>query len=247
MIESRCGIVCTECEYSRKMNCGGCVHIEKPFWGDTCPVKHCCESKGLLHCGACGDFPCNLLNQFAYDKEQGDNGQRIEQCREWAVVNVNKPKPECIDKKYACYCGLYCENCSVKVKVEPAANVLYKEMKKAGFEEVISFIPGGEGFWSFLKSMANNGMCVSCRDGNGGNPACAVRICAKEKNIEMCAFCEDYPCDKFTAFLNVSDGYPVLKHDNALLRDKGWNAWAELQAKRREAGFTYSEEKRKQQ
>jgi hypothetical protein len=25
-----------------------------------------------------------LLHQFAYDKEQGDNGKRIEQCKAWA-------------------------------------------------------------------------------------------------------------------------------------------------------------------
>ena len=84
MIESRCGILCGECEYREKMNCGGCVHIEKPFWGDSCPVKSCCEGKTLEHCGLCGDFPCDLLNQFAYDKEQGDDGKRIEQCRKWA-------------------------------------------------------------------------------------------------------------------------------------------------------------------
>lgn len=41
--------------------------------------------KGLEHCGKCSDFPCDLLNQFAYDKEQGDDGNRIEQCREWGV------------------------------------------------------------------------------------------------------------------------------------------------------------------
>ena len=36
-----------------------------------------------------------------------------------------------MNKKYICYYGLYC---AVKAKVEPAAKVLYKEMKKAGFE-----------------------------------------------------------------------------------------------------------------
>jgi len=143
-----------------------------------------------------------------------------------------------MDKKFACYCGLYCEHCTVKAKVEPAAKVLYDEMKKAGFEDVISYIPGGEGFWAFLKGMTENGMCVSCRDGSG-NPGCAVRICAKEKGVEMCAFCEDYPCDKFTAFLNVSVGYPVLEHDNALLLEKGWDTWAALQDERRAKGFTY--------
>ena len=88
MVESRCGILCGECDYREKMNCGGCVNIERPFWGDSCPVKSCCEGKGLEHCGMCGDFPCALLKQFAYDKEQGDNGKRIEQCRKWAQNRV---------------------------------------------------------------------------------------------------------------------------------------------------------------
>ena len=35
-------------------------------------------------------------------------------------------------KKYICYCGLYCGNCAVKVKVEPAAKILYEEIKKSG-------------------------------------------------------------------------------------------------------------------
>ncbi len=83
MIESRCGIVCSECKYKEQVNCKGCAHIDKPFWGESCPVKSCCEDKELLHCGKCGDFPCDLLNQFAYDKEQGDDGKRIEQCRKW--------------------------------------------------------------------------------------------------------------------------------------------------------------------
>jgi len=147
-----------------------------------------------------------------------------------------------MDKKFACYCGLYCENCAVKVKIEPAAKVLYDEMKAAGFEDVISFIPGGDEFWPFLKSMANDGLCISCQDG-GGNPGCAVRICAKEKDIEMCALCEDYPCGKIDDFLKVSVGYSVLVHDNALLRGKGWDAWAELQDRRRERGYTYQEDK----
>ena len=84
MIESRCGILCSECEYKEPMSCGGCVNIAKPFWGDICPVKECCESKTNGHCGLCVDFPCTLLNQFAYDEKQGDDGKRIKQCRAWS-------------------------------------------------------------------------------------------------------------------------------------------------------------------
>lgn len=86
MIESRCGILCSKCEYKEPMNCSGCINISKPFWGEQCPVKLCCENKKQEHCGRCEGFPCDLLNQFSYDKEQGDNGKRIEQCRKW--INV---------------------------------------------------------------------------------------------------------------------------------------------------------------
>lgn len=82
MIESRCGIKCNECEYKEKVNCTGCVTISKPFWGE-CPVKTCCENKELENCGLCDQFPCDSLNQFAYDKEQGDDGARIKQCECW--------------------------------------------------------------------------------------------------------------------------------------------------------------------
>ena len=144
-----------------------------------------------------------------------------------------------MDKKFACHCGLYCENCAVKAKVEPASKVLYEEMKKAGFEEIIHFIPGGDGFWPFLKGMAVDGVCISCREGSG-NPGCAVRICAKEKGVEMCALCDSYPCEKFDKFF---EGYPMLKHDNALLLDEGMDAWSKFQDERRAKGFTYSDKK----
>ena len=147
-----------------------------------------------------------------------------------------------MDKKYACYCGLYCENCAVKAKVEPAARLLFDEMKKAGFEDVINYIPGGDGFWPFLKNMAMFGACVSCKDGSG-DPGCAIRICAKGKGAEMCALCDEYPCDKLTAFF---DRNPALKADNALLRDDGWDAWAALQDKRRSDGYTLQDDHAKE-
>ena len=142
-----------------------------------------------------------------------------------------------MNKKYICFCGLYCENCAVKVKVEPASKILYEEMKKAGFEDIISMIPNGDTFWSFLKGMAVDGVCVSCQEGSG-NPGCEVRICAKEKGVEICALCESYPCARFERYFT---GYPILKSDNAVLRKQGMDTWSKLQDERQVQGFTYSE------
>ena len=141
-----------------------------------------------------------------------------------------------MNNRYMCYCGLHCENCAVKAKVEPASKVLYDEMKKAGFEDIIHFIPDGEGFWRFLKSVAEEGACVSCQEGSG-NPGCTVRVCAQEKGVEMCALCGDYPCEKFDEFFMV---YPLLKNDNQLLRENGLNEWNKMQEERRAKDFTYS-------
>ncbi|WP_270524827.1 DUF3795 domain-containing protein [Longibaculum muris] len=83
MIESRCGIKCSECEYKESMGCQGCLNIVKPFWGEACPIKDSCESQGYQHCGECDNFPCETLKAFAYDEKQGDNGLRIQQCEIW--------------------------------------------------------------------------------------------------------------------------------------------------------------------
>lgn len=83
MIESRCGIKCSECEFKKSIGCAGCINIEKPFWNDICPVKLCCEQKRYQHCGECETFPCKLANDFAFDEKQGDNGKRLVQCNLW--------------------------------------------------------------------------------------------------------------------------------------------------------------------
>ena len=90
MIESRCGLRCSDCSFREAMGCKGCVHMEKPFWAESCPVKSCCEQKGLQHCGECDDFVCPLLHTFAYDMEQSDNGARIEQCKKWCMDDLVK-------------------------------------------------------------------------------------------------------------------------------------------------------------
>jgi hypothetical protein len=92
MIESRCGLLCNECSYKQSHGCGGCIETNgHPFHGE-CGLAKCCQDKGFTYCGECNSFPCELLNEFSYDKEHGDNGARIEQCKKWVKktqLNVN--------------------------------------------------------------------------------------------------------------------------------------------------------------
>ena len=81
-IESRCGLVCSECTYECEGRSQLCTGISKPFHGE-CKVKICCESRKLKYCGDCNDFPCELLKSYSSDPEHGDNGERISRCRIW--------------------------------------------------------------------------------------------------------------------------------------------------------------------
>ena len=83
MIESRCGLLCSECKYREIMKCEGCMKIKKPYWDKKCPIKNCVEGKKLVHCGQCDRFPCKQLHEFAYDPATDSEGTRIEQLTDW--------------------------------------------------------------------------------------------------------------------------------------------------------------------
>ncbi len=87
MIESRCGLKCSECTYREPFGCGGCIETNgHPFHGE-CKVATCCQTKGHHHCGQCASLPCETLYHYSYlDKEHGDNppGLRVEQVKAWA-------------------------------------------------------------------------------------------------------------------------------------------------------------------
>ncbi|MCX4255568.1 MAG: DUF3795 domain-containing protein [Oscillospiraceae bacterium] len=91
IVDSRCGLHCTGCEFKESCGCGGCIETSgNPFHGE-CPVAVCCQNKGIVHCGECPEIPCELLTQYSCDPEHGDNphGARIEQCKKWAnTVNL---------------------------------------------------------------------------------------------------------------------------------------------------------------
>ena len=85
MIDSRCGLHCTDCDWKESHNCGGCIETSgNPFHGE-CPVAQCSINKNISHCGECSEIPCELLTQYSCDAEHGDDprGARIEQCKQW--------------------------------------------------------------------------------------------------------------------------------------------------------------------
>jgi len=61
---------------------------------------------------------------------------------------------------------------------------------------------------------------------------CKFRNCAKNRNIDFCCFCRDYPCMEFHEFMN--DKWPhhwTIKPNLEYIKKKGVKKWIEAQKK----------------
>ena len=88
-ITAYCGLECEGCEFVENCHCGGCIATKGfPFHAENepCPVAKCAMDHGVIFCGDCGEFPCTLLESFSYDEEHGDDGARIQRCRDISLA-----------------------------------------------------------------------------------------------------------------------------------------------------------------
>ncbi len=61
---------------------------------------------------------------------------------------------------------------------------------------------------------------------------CTFRKCTREKDLDFCCFCEDYPCEELKKFMN--DQWPhhwTMKPNLAFIKKNGIDAWLESQMK----------------
>jgi len=72
--------------------------------------------------------------------------------------------------------------------------------------------------------------------GNCGPPICTIKKCAREKELEVCVYCNEYPCGRI---LGLAKGYPTLLADGKRLKETGIEKWVKEQEDRRQTGFAY--------
>lgn len=138
--------------------------------------------------------------------------------------------------KFVTYCGLYCGLCSHRGRVPQQANTLRETMAKEGWDKWATAMPGFNEFWKFLTDRCDpDKCCPGCRRG-GGRPDCPIRECARKKKVDICVFCEEYPCEHI---LGPAKLYPTLIADGKRLKEIGIEAWMAEQQKRAKTGFAY--------
>ncbi len=143
------------------------------------------------------------------------------------------------DLKYVTYCGLYCRLCANLARVPRQASALRETLRKDGWERFgPQLIEGFGGFWDVLAKLSRTEQtCQGCR-GGCGDPDCAIRRCARERAIELCPSCPDFPCAHLD---RLGKRYPNLIADGMRQRQVGLERWLEEQEERCRTGFCYAD------
>jgi hypothetical protein len=136
------------------------------------------------------------------------------------------------------YCGLYCPNCGVCCRLPKQASALLETMKTGDWDDFGHGIEGFTPFWKFLHGLADMSAPKRCRNGTCGAPNCGMRECSKNKSIETCPQCTEYPCEKIQKF---SKSEPTLIFDGERLKEVGLEKWVEEQEARRRKDFSYDD------
>jgi len=129
------------------------------------------------------------------------------------------------------YCGVYCPNCEARCQIPERASALIRSMKAAHYDE---WCP--ETVWKFINDLTDVSVTKSCREETCGAPNCRMRKCAKNKGVEVCPLCADYPCEMIQEFARTE---PTFIFDGKRMKEIGLEKWIDEQEVRRQNGFCY--------
>ncbi len=139
--------------------------------------------------------------------------------------------------EFVTFCGLYCRLCGEQSRIRDLAAELQKAMTEEGWPWWGTTIDGFNGFWEFLGNLEAKGGCPGCRAG-GGYPQCRIRPCARQRELDSCSQCPDFPCEHIE---ELAATYPTLIADNRRLQLVGLEQWLQEQDERVRRGVVYAD------
>lgn len=104
------------------IRCGGCRSDDLFFYCRVCPIRDCCDGKGIEGCHRCDDFPCDLIENFPLPVGKKVIMRAVPAWRELGTEAWVEEE----EKRYRCpHCGAplfrgarRCRACSAEVDVD---------------------------------------------------------------------------------------------------------------------------------
>ena len=94
------------------------------------------------------------------------------------------------------YCGYRCSVCAAR-SPDPAVRQ--------------KLVDGWKKIFGHQNYTADNVFCEGCKSGGKiADKSCKARPCAKEKGVDFCADCTEFPCDKVRPLLATAEGMLIF-------------------------------------
>ena len=99
-------------------------------------------------------------------------------------------------------CGIDCSRCSSFEGGEIRKNSQALLENLGNFEafasKISEFVPAMKNYSNFREILEffSAASCKGCRNGGGKNSSCSAKECFKEKNVDFCFQCDEYPCGR---------------------------------------------------
>ena len=117
-------------------------------------------------------------------------------------------------------CGVPCGTCDLgNGSLANSSKKTFELINSLGIKDWSPMVPGGaELDWAATEKtldwMTKYAYCAGC-EGGGGDPNCAIRICANEKGFELCSECNEIEeCTKLDKLGDFGKGFSVKLNSN---------------------------------
>lgn len=132
-------------------------------------------------------------------------------------------------------CGLDCSRCAryKDGEIKKLSTELVKRLE--GFEKVApkigDFIPALKAYPQFqdILNFFTQADCTGCRFGEAQFPLCAAKTCFKEKGVDFCFECGEYPCERNRFHPELHNHW---RRSNDRMKEVGVKAYYEEQKKK---------------
>jgi hypothetical protein len=125
-------------------------------------------------------------------------------------------------------CGLNCVKCMAFVSGDIKKNATELKRLLGAFDTYAQrfsrFNPVFENYPAFKNLLEHfaQASCKGCRSGDCWYPNCGVAPCCKQKGIDFCFQCDEFPCEKSNFDLNLKERWIRM---NNLMKQKGVEAY----------------------
>jgi hypothetical protein len=127
-------------------------------------------------------------------------------------------------------CGLNCTKCQAYSKGEIKKHAMELKRLLGSFdtyaERFSKFLPVFKNYPAFkeLLNQFGEANCKGCRQGDCKYPNCGVASCYKQKGVDFCFQCNEFPCDKTNFDPNLRTRWLAM---NKRMKEIGVDAYFE--------------------